>query len=80
MKSASDALKLNTKDKGWCIVDSMVKTQCLEQGQQYDEGLNDCILSADWYSSKCRALGGTYSGSQCEIPNVTSIDEFLNQF
>ena len=86
VKSATDAAKLVKKgngsgsESGWCILDSMVKTQCLDQGQQYDEGLNDCILSADWYSNKCRALGGIYSNSQCEIQNVTSIDEFLSHF
>lgn len=78
VKSASDALKFNTDDKGWCIVDSVVKEQCLAQNQTYDEYLNDCILSESWYSQKCQALGGTYANSQCEIPNITSVDDILN--
>lgn len=84
-KSATDAYNLVKKvhgsdtDAGWCIKDSMVKTECEAQGQTYDGYLNDCILSADWYSNKCRALGGTYTNSQCEIQNITSIEDLFNQ-
>ena len=68
-------------DQGWCIVDSMVKTRCLEQGSlaTYDENTNDCVLSDEWYSSKCSALGGTYSGSSCEITDTTTLEGLLNQ-
>ena len=67
-------------DQGWCIVDSLVKTRCLEQGSlaHYDENMNDCVLSDEWYSSKCRALGGTYSGSSCEITNTATLEGLLN--
>ncbi len=68
-------------DQGWCIVDTMVKARCLEQGSlaRYDEDMNDCILSDGWYSSKCTALGGTYNGSSCEITNTTTLEGLLNR-
>lgn len=87
--SATKALELVRKknpddksdtDAGWCVIDSMVKNRCLELGSQaqYDENLNDCILSDGWYSAKCQALGGTYSGSSCEISNMTTLESLLN--
>ena len=84
--SASEISKLNknTEDAGWCIASSRVRDMCLEQKDaagnplgQYDEILNDCVLSSEWYSYKCRSLGGTYSGSRCEISDLTTLENFL---
>ena len=68
-------------EQGWCIVDTSVKLRCLEQGSlaHYDENMNDCVLSDEWYSSRCHSLGGTYSGSSCEISDVSTLEELLAQ-
>ena len=86
--NASSVANLNLEDVGYCVSGNL-KTTCLEQNRdpsdknkmlevalaEFDEALNQCVLTPAWYESRCDMLGGTYFNQQCEIQNIRSPNE-----